>query len=768
MAYTYEDFERVYQPTDDDNVLTVRGIASEFEREQPIFTENVNDNALMIHYPSLDGVFYSYETDAKTSPTKLFFRKRLPEPKNDFKYFQPRGTNALPFFPKLIIEAFHAKKTIKTLFVTEGEKKAYALTKNGVFAVGVGGINSIKRDKETNRFHEDLERLIITCQVQTIVFLMDGDIFDINFEKGKDLYNRPASFYNAVCTFRLCCEPLFQDEKVALSKVRLMFVNAEKTKQKGVDDLIFSLEEKERENFIKEIEKTKINSLLGFHDLTFANFQKLREFFGLKNPGDFYKKYVRFIGLEEFVFRRKLFIWNGEEVDLVRHQDSEQYMRVGANYFKRVEIPNKHKDLETHVVNWKKDEIKQDYKYYPDFVDWIKKYNAFCNVPENDPTAYEREHFSCYNIFEPLKHEIQPYDSTIYIKNTIDFLKHIFGGSASAESDITGDIFTVALDYLTLLYQRPQQILPIPCLVSPENSTGKSTFLKWLRLIWGENATIIGNEQFSMSFNSHYITKYIIGIDESFIEVDKKKEKERLKKLATDDRQFLQFKGKDVQEIDFFSKIILCSNDEKRIMKIDEGEIRWLIVRVPVIPQDKKDPELIEKLKREIPAFLGYLKNRKVHHKNEERHWFNSKHLITEQLKEVVRETKDYNQKAVDDVVRECFIEYDISEFVAAADQIKKEIDDHGKYKVEKRNVREYLQEKMGLKPSKGTVKSSFPYGYKTDASGAESINYLSKSCKGYTFHISDWLTADEIEMYQSAETPKDPLKLSGKDDLPF
>lgn len=777
MPYTFDDFEKVYQPSESENIVTVKRIDSEFEIEQPIFTRNADDNALMIHFLSLDNEFYSYQTDSKNSPNKLFFRKRIVEPKGSMKYYQPKGSEVVPFFPKLVVDAFHQQETIKTLYITEGEKKAFALTKFGIHAVGITGIHAIKRDKETRRFHEDLERLIITCKVQKIVYLLDADIFDIDFEKGKELSKRPYSFYNAICTFRHCCEPLYQNPDVALKKVFVNYVNAEKTKEKGIDDLLFSLDEKTRTDFIDNFDKTSYsNKFLLWKDISLANFQDFKKLFGLQSANAFYEKYLRFIGLEEFNFRNKLFVWDGETLQLVKHTDALHYMRVGDTYFRQVEIPNKYKDLERHVQKWKKDEIKQDYKYYPDFIDWIPKYNAFCNVPENDPLKYEREHHNCYNIFEPLKHELAEYKTPNNISNTINFLKHIFGGSASAETDITGDVFTVGLDYLTLLYQRPTQILPVPCLVSKENSTGKSTFLKWLRLIWGENATVVGNAEFAMSFNSHYITKFIIGIDEGFIEVEKKAEKERIKKLATDDRQFLQYKNRDVQEIDFFSKIIICSNDEKRIMKIDEGEIRWFIIRVPVIPADKKDPNLLERLKNEIPAFLAFLKQRTVHHKNEDRAWFHPKYIVTEQLKTVISETKDYNERAVDTVIRDRFMEYGVVSFTADIKTIQKEINDTGKYKVETTQIREYLKEKKGLNPSKSAMKSAFPNGYTEGINGEDVINYLRRTCKAYTFNIADWLKPEEIkelEIVNESETPIADVFKSAKtskkeSDLPF
>ena len=41
----------------------------------------------------------------------------------------------------------------------------------------------------------------------------------------------------------------------------------------------------------------------------------------------------------------------------------------------------------------------------------------------------------------------------------------------------------LGLDYVQLLYQQPTQILPILCLVSKKNETGKTTFAKWLKVL---------------------------------------------------------------------------------------------------------------------------------------------------------------------------------------------------------------------------------------------------------------------------------------------
>ena len=89
---------------------------------------------------------------------------------------------------------------------------------------------------------------------------------------------------------------------------------------------------------------------------------------------------------------------------------------------------------------------------------------------------------------------------------TIEFLKHIF------QHD-----YELGLDYIQLLYQQPTKNLPILCLVSKEKNTCKGTFLKLIKAIFGQNATVIGNEDLANGFYASWAEKLVIAIDETFV-----------------------------------------------------------------------------------------------------------------------------------------------------------------------------------------------------------------------------------------------------------
>ena len=65
---------------------------------------------------------------------------------------------------------------------------------------------------------------------------------------------------------------------------------------------------------------------------------------------------------------------------------------------------------------------------------------------------------------------------------------------------------------MTILWQKPTQVLPIFCLVSEERNTGKTTFLNLLKAVFEGNMTLNTNDDFRSRFNSGWAGKLIIAI----------------------------------------------------------------------------------------------------------------------------------------------------------------------------------------------------------------------------------------------------------------
>jgi len=290
------------------------------------------------------------------------------------------------------------------------------------------------------------------------------------------------------------------------------------------------------------------------------------------------------------------------------------YMRIGTTYYKNVRKPMASGDSTISMMNWSIECIKQDHG--KSFLSAISKYDGFCFVPGH--LNYERVIDNFYNRYNPFMHE----PKAGYPKLTLVFLNHVFG-----------EQLDLGLDYLKILLMHPTQMLPILCLVSTERNTGKTTFLNFLKAIFGDNMTLNSNEDFRSNFNAEWAHKLIIGVDETFL--DRKEDSERLKSLSTSKYYKIEAKGQDRQEIEFFGKFILCSNNEDNFIFMDPGEICYWIRRLPSLQYDNKN--LLQELQTEIPFFLNYLIERPFTTKATTRMWFRPEQLSTHALKRVKR-----------------------------------------------------------------------------------------------------------------------------------
>ncbi|RKN82859.1 primase-helicase family protein [Ulvibacterium marinum] len=298
------------------------------------------------------------------------------------------------------------------------------------------------------------------------------------------------------------------------------------------------------------------------------------------------------------------------------------YIRVGTTYYKLVKSPSISGHFNEQLVSWNEHTIKQDHG--KNFLSNVPKFDGFTCIPNH--LDFKKEHHGFYNIYSPLEHS----PAAGGIATTMKFLVHIFGKQLE-----------LGLDYLQLLYSRPTQILPILCLVSKERSTGKISFLKWLKEVFGNNLTYLTNDSFGSQFNSDWANRLLICIDEVLF--NKEELTERIKYLSTTNRNKLEAKGKDKREVEFFGKFILCSNNEDNFIKIDGNETRFWVRKI--LPLKKEETDFLEQLTMEIPTFLHLLSNRKFSTERTTRMWFTPKQLHTPALQRLVRHNRNRVEK---------------------------------------------------------------------------------------------------------------------------
>ena len=297
------------------------------------------------------------------------------------------------------------------------------------------------------------------------------------------------------------------------------------------------------------------------------------------------------------------------------------FIRIGTSYYKSVSKPTINGELNESLVSWTYEIIVRDLKEkqvdVTNFIKDIPKYEGMTCIPNH--INYQRVYGTFYNTYAPLEHTPRNGESP----QTLNYLKHIFGSQLE-----------LALDYFKLLYEKPTQILPILCLVSEKRETGKTTLLKWLKMIYGTNMSFLDNQVIAGRFNSDFTGKLIGGVEEASIQnewiID------ILKNMSTADRINSEAKGKDRVEVDMFLKIILCSNKEVGLVKIDEEETRFWIVKYPEIKKTDRNINLLEKMNHEIPACLHYLQNREMFvEKPLSRMWFSPQQLETQALRKM-------------------------------------------------------------------------------------------------------------------------------------
>ena len=296
----------------------------------------------------------------------------------------------------------------------------------------------------------------------------------------------------------------------------------------------------------------------------------------------------------------------------------DRFERIGTTYYKIVRQPNAAGQLIERSIPWTIEAIRQDYG--KDFLANIPKYDGFCCVPSH--LDYQPVVGNFKNKYSPLSH-IPSEEEWQCIESLVC---HIFG-----------DQYDLGLDYLQILYTMPLQKLPILLLVSEERNTGKSTFLNFLKLLFEANITFNTNENFRSQFNDDWNGKLVIVVDEVLL--NKREDSERLKNLSTTRNYKMEAKGRDREEVSFFAKFVLCSNNEYLPVVIDPGETRYWVRKIPKLTTD--DTTFLEKIRYEIPAFLHAITYRQLSTAEESRMWFDPKLIDTDALQKIIRANRN-------------------------------------------------------------------------------------------------------------------------------
>ena len=357
----------------------------------------------------------------------------------------------------------------------------------------------------------------------------------------------------------------------------------------------------------------------------------------------------------------------------------DRFERIGTTYYKIVRQPNAAGQLIERSIPWTIEAIRQDYG--KDFLANVPKYDGHCCVPSH--LDYRSVIGSFKNKYSPLSH-IPAAGEWHCIESLV---RHIFV-----------DQYELGLDYLQILYTMPLQKLPILLLVSEERNTGKSTFLNFLKLLFEANVTFNTNESFRSQFNDDWNGKLVIVVDEVLL--NKREDSERLKNLSTTYNYKMEAKGRDREEVSFFAKFVLCSNNDLPVV-LDPGETRYWVRKIPKLTTD--DTCFLEKIRYEIPAFLHDLAHRRLSTTEESRMWFDPKLIDTDALQKIIRA----NRNRVEVELAELLTDIMVTKGVESVDFCLNDIlnlFDYQRVKADRTALRKVVQDNWGLRPAPNSL----------------------------------------------------------------
>ena len=358
------------------------------------------------------------------------------------------------------------------------------------------------------------------------------------------------------------------------------------------------------------------------------------------------------------------------------------FLRIGINYYKRVEKPQAHGKSIEILLGWNYETIKRD----REDLEEIEKYDGFCDIPIHiGYTQSNRRVGSFYNRYHPFQHKAL---KGIPVE-TLAFLNHVFG-----------EQLDYGIDWFKVLLLYPTQMLPVLCLVSSKRNTGKTTFLNFLMAMFVGNMAIISNEEFNSNFNSHWSSMILLGIDEAFF--SRKEDSEKIKSLSTAKHYKSEAKGQDRQDIEFFGKFVICSNNEDNFIQIDPAETRYWVRKLNSLKFDNTN--LLLDLISEIPLFFHYLLETPFHTKHQSRMWFTSEQISTRALMNLKRANKNKLESEIAQVLLElCDHNESLTELSFCLGDVQQWLKIKGIYKGDSSSLKQVLQTQWNLSTQKNS-----------------------------------------------------------------
>ncbi len=325
-------------------------------------------------------------------------------------------------------------------------------------------------------------------------------------------------------------------------------------------------------------------------------------------------------------------------------------------------------------------------KYARQKSEGIDYFESECCIPQH--LDYKSHIGTSKNLYSPL--DIEPKKGSI--DTWLELVKHI--GQEQHK---------LLLDYLIVMFRYPTEKLPILCLVSEENATGKSTFSNKVAYLLGRNAGFYSQSDLESQFNVWVMNKLAV-----FEEIsDTKKVAGKLKDISTSQQTTVNRKGMQQFQFEPFVSIIINSNNVDTCVQLNENDSRYFVLKVPPIPKENYDNDFESKLDSEASAMLWYLLNTEPSIKKQSRMWFPLEMLRTKQLDAMILANKTDLYHSIKIAVDE--IEIDESTVYLRVKDLEALLN----YKYNASQISRCLRDEFKMQPTEKTISWTPYYGLK-------------------------------------------------------
>lgn len=275
-----------------------------------------------------------------------------------------------------------------------------------------------------------------------------------------------------------------------------------------------------------------------------------------------------------------------------------------------------------------------------------------------------------------------------------------------------------------------------------------------MREIYGNNAIIVGNSEITSEFNALVSGKLVVGVDETSLD-DNTKITERIKMMSTAKRLPMQRKGKDHEEIENFTKYVLCSNNETRFIYTQANEVRFWVIKVAPIPKEHYVPDILQFFHDEIPAFLYHLNQRKMFIKEpKERMWFSAEDIETDALRQLKLAQRPVAVREIEETIRTLFLTFPKKEYKISVNILKELVS--GLRTIQNEQIRIYLREYLNVPDIVDENGVSKVASMRVPYQCGEQVCYHFDRNRGFVFKMEDFLTNEQM---QTVENDIEPSK---------